>query len=68
MIRKLLVLVTEVQWGCAGWEKLLCPAYWSGSTMREVLSCPGGEDGYQMVSVSNPSPVYSALQSASSKI
>lgn len=48
VIRKLLVLVTEVQWGCAGWEKLLCPAYWSGSMKREVLSCPGGEGGYQM--------------------
>lgn len=51
-------------WGRAGWEKLLCPAYWSGSTKREVLSCPGGEGGYQMVSVPKPSPVYSALQPA----
>lgn len=64
VIRKLLVLVAEVQWGCAGWEKLLCPACWSGSAKREVLSPPGGEGGYQMVSVSKPSEVYCALQSA----
>lgn len=29
-----------------------------------VLSCPGGEGEHQMIYMSKPSPVYSALQSA----
>lgn len=38
VIRKWLVWVTDSQWGRAGWEKLLCPVYWDGSSKGEGSS------------------------------
>lgn len=45
VIRKLLVVVTEAQWGHAGWEELLCPAYWSALQRERSLAVQEEREG-----------------------